>query len=377
MAHYQDHVQYLEFPKNDPHPGKVVVIKYSSLLNGEDLSDSIEAGFGFNGLGLITVSGVPDLLALREKLLPLAKKFAELPEEVKEKMVDPTSFYSVGWSHGKEKMSEGKPDLAKGSFYANPLHDIPVPDQELIKKYPEFLAPNIWPKEDLPELEKAFKTLGKLVVDVGLLVAKQCDRFVTKHCPSYPSTKLYDIIKNSRTPKARLLHYFPLEEGTTENGDYSSWCGWHNDHGSLTGLVPAVYIDKDYNAVKPPRSDAGLYIRSRGRELVHALMPSDHLAFQIGEAASIHSGGFLQATPHCVRGAPSPKGNPISRETLAVFMEPEWHEPMNIPDGTTPEDACRGSSEKYLPPGVPFLASRWKPSMDFGEFSKATLASYY
>ena len=37
--------------------------------------------------------------------------------------------YRVGWSHGKEKMSEGKFDFAKGSFYANPLHDRPVDDE--------------------------------------------------------------------------------------------------------------------------------------------------------------------------------------------------------------------------------------------------------
>jgi len=371
-------VQYLDPPKDDAHPAKVVVIKYESLVNGEDLSDSIEAGFGFNGLGLIAVSGVPNLTTLRQNLLPLAKKFAELPDEVKAKMEDPSSHYSVGWSHGKEKMSEGKPDVAKGSFYANPLHDKPVSDEDLIKKFPSFLAPNIWPKDDLPELEGAFKTLGKLVVDVGLLLAKQCDRHVSKQCKGYPANKLYDIIKKSRTPKARLLHYFPLDESTVDpNADFSSWCGWHNDHGSLTGLVPAMYIDHNNQIVPPPYPDAGLYIKGRDGSLVHVVVPGDHLAFQIGESASIHSGGILQATPHCVRGCPSPKDKPVSRETLALFMEPEWDEPMNLPEGTTKEDACRGSSEKYLPKGVPFLASRWDPSMDFGKFSEVTLNSYY
>ena len=76
-------------------------------------------------------------------------------------------------------MSEGKPDLAKGSYYANPIHDAPVSDEALIKQYPSFLAPNVWPKDDLPELEGAFKVLGKLVVDVGLLLARQCDRYTS------------------------------------------------------------------------------------------------------------------------------------------------------------------------------------------------------
>jgi len=369
-------VQYLEPPKDEAHPARVVVVKYESLVNGEDLAESVATAFGFDGLGLIAVSGVPNLTALRQDLLPLAKRFAELPDEAKAKMEDPGSFYSVGWSHGKEKMSEGKFDFAKGSFYANPLFDAPVEDEALIKEYPAFLARNIWPKDDLPQLEAAFKTLGKLVIDVGLLIAKQCDKYVSKHCKGYPTDKLFNTIKNSRTPKARLLHYFPLEASEGASQD-ASWCGWHNDHGSLTGLVPAMYIDKNYNNVRPPSSDAGLYVRGRNGDIVHVLVPGDHLAFQIGEAASIHSGGILQATPHYVRGAASTKENPISRETLAVFMEPEWHEIMDVPEGTTKEDACKGSSPKYLPPGVPFLASRWTPGQDFGQFSKATFESYY
>jgi len=292
-------------------------------------------------------------------------------------MVDAKSFYSVGWSHGKEMMSEGKPDLAKGSFYANPLYDRPVDDEELINKYPAFCAPNIWPKEQLPALEHVFKAMGKLVIDVGLLLAKQCDAHVHKTNPNYPSNKMFEIISKGRTPKARLLHYFPMTEGQFKDDDFSSWCGWHNDHGSLTGLVPAMYIDSHNNVVPPPRPDAGLYVKARDGTLAHAIIPADHLAFQIGEAACIHSGGILQATPHCVRGSPSPKDNLVSRETFAVFMEPEWNEDMNLPTGASEEKVLRGSSTTTMPHGVPLLGSRWKPPMDFGQFSEVTFKSYY
>ena len=37
---------------------------------------------------------------------------------------------------------------------------------------------NIWPKEDLPELEAAFKELGQLHYEVGLLMVKHLDKFV-------------------------------------------------------------------------------------------------------------------------------------------------------------------------------------------------------
>lgn len=32
------------------------------------------------------------------------------------------SCYSFGWSHGKEKL-QGRPDVSKGSYYANPQYD--------------------------------------------------------------------------------------------------------------------------------------------------------------------------------------------------------------------------------------------------------------
>ena len=56
--------------------------------------------------------------------------------------------------------------------------DVPSTDAELIKKFPSFLEPNIWPTEDLPGFEPAFKDLGRLVVDVGRMIAKQCDDYV-------------------------------------------------------------------------------------------------------------------------------------------------------------------------------------------------------
>jgi hypothetical protein len=157
--------------------------------------------------------------------------------------------------------------LSKGSYYANPQYDRPVDDEALITKYSPFIHPNIWPTEDLPELETAFKELGQIIVDVGILVAKACDRYVHSKCPTYPSTKMEDIITKSLCCKGRLLHFFPKEQEEPESGekreenatmdDFSSWCGWHNDHSSLTGLTPAMYIDENGNVVANSDPTAG------------------------------------------------------------------------------------------------------------------------
>lgn len=50
----------------------------------------------------------------------------------------------------------------------------------------------------------------------------QCDLFVKKHCPSYPDGKLEKIVRTSKTAKGRALHYFPIEEFTSECGEKSN-----------------------------------------------------------------------------------------------------------------------------------------------------------
>lgn len=358
----------------------VVTLDYNRLVAGEDLSDQIGVAFGVDGLGILTVANVPTWEEKRRELLPIAREFADLPEEVKAKYEHPQSYYSFGWSHGKEKL-DGVPDKAKGSYYANPQYDRPIDDEALIAQHAPFIHPNIWPTEDCPTMESAFKALGQLIVSVGELVARQCDLYVKKHSPTYTAS-LENTVKTSRCCKARLLHYFPLseeeakhmQEANQSHDPFSSWCGWHNDHGSLTGLASAMYLDEHRNEIKNPDPESGLYIRNRRSELVKVAIPQNHIAFQIGETAQIHSGGLLQATPHAVRGSAVPN---ISRETFAVFMEPMWDCPMHCPEGVDPNAAQSQSAAANLPRGVPPLASRWKPDMDFGQFTDATLKSYY
>ncbi|GMF28922.1 unnamed protein product [Phytophthora lilii] len=124
----------------------VPVVSYEDLVAKKDLSSVIEEAFGYEGMGILVVSGVPELNSKRGDLLPLAFAFANLPDEVKAKCELPEAFYSFGWSHGKENL-QGKPDYAKGSYYNNPeTNDLANGDQQLIDKFPSFYHPNIWPK---------------------------------------------------------------------------------------------------------------------------------------------------------------------------------------------------------------------------------------
>lgn len=359
-----------------------VCIDFNDLKSRDvDLSESIEKGFGFEGLGLITVKNVPGVTEARESLLPLAHHFAALPAEVLSKYERPDTYYGFGWSHGKEVL-QGKPDFAKGSFYANPQYDRPTKDEALIKQFPSYCSPNVWPEEELPMLRPCFKALGQLIVEVGLHVSKHCDLYVGGKVADYEFGKLNKIIATSLTAKGRLLHYYPLtaeaaEADTGGADDISSWCGWHNDHGALTGLTSSMYVNSEGEEVPCPDDNAGLYVKTRDGGVVQAVYPADQLAFQIGEAAQIHSGGVLQATPHAVRGAKGEGAVGISRSQLAVFMQPMWGENMGIPEGTTIEGACYGSSSQFLPEGMPALEDRWSPEFDFGTFTNATLDKYH
>jgi len=62
--------------------------------------------------------------------VPLSSRFALLPDDVKGRYEHEASFYQFGWSHGKEKLKGGAPDLSKGSYYNNPQYDERTGDAE-------------------------------------------------------------------------------------------------------------------------------------------------------------------------------------------------------------------------------------------------------
>ncbi|XP_057545600.1 uncharacterized protein LOC130824563 isoform X2 [Amaranthus tricolor] len=325
-----------------------VTIPFSDIQDkSADLSAMIEEGFGPNGLGIISISSVPGFSSLRKSLLRLSPKLAKLSEEEKKVLEDPDSRYNYGWSHGKEKLESGKPDMLKGSFYANPILDVPTTDQNLIKRYPAYCGRNIWPQKALPELEVAFKTLGRIMLDVGLMVAYHCDRYVSKGMKVGVDDGLEHIIHRSRCHKGRLLYYFPTQESDYCKNDWmSSWCGWHTDHGSLTGfssirtitskklsrgLTCGMFL-KDSVQVACPDKAAGLYVKNRNDEVIKVVFGEDEIAYQIGETTEILSEGYLHATPHCVR---APRGTGVSgleRSTFALFMQPDWSEKLKFPE---------------------------------------------
>ncbi|KAF9023407.1 Clavaminate synthase-like protein [Hymenopellis radicata] len=348
-------------------PEGVVLVSYPTLVSApETLGAAIEKAFGSGPecLGIIVVKDLPPAyVAQREKLLTLAYKFAHLAQAQREKYSDESSNYSFGWSHGKEIMN-GKPDVLKGSYYANPIIDVPSVSQELAEEWKEYYRPNIWPdpnEQGVEGFEEAFKDLGRFVFDTGCALAEACQPFALSRF-SDATMSLPKLISTSQTTKARLLHYFPPSPDTPlhvdEDEPVDSWCGFHLDHSLLTGLCSAMFLrEGDAPGAPPtvvpcPSSTSGLYIRNRGGELTKVSIPQDCLAFQTGEALELATGGKLRATPHCVRvGGSSQDISTTSRETFALFMQPGTEEllsPTSVTFGQFSEEYSQTIMERSL-----------------------------
>lgn len=335
---------------------------------------AVQQAYGNDGLGIIAVLNVPDLPELRKKALAQSWRLGNLSQETLAKYEVPP-FYQRGWSCGQEKMKDGTPDFNKGSFYFNPLVDsFPEVTADAIEAYPTFYGTNIWPQEELgPEFETDIKSCARKMIDVAVLIAKHCDAYLSKNLENPPHS-IEKILKESKHPAARLLHYFALKQdkeamSSIEDG----WCGWHNDHGTITALLPAMFQEASTGKemANPEPDSAGLYIKTRSGNVVKAKPPAGALLLQIGECAQVHSGGLLKATPHMVRSV-SCKG--VARSTLAVFTEPGHSYPMSIPKQ---QDVDYALKCEHLPVGVPELKTRWHEGINFGDFGTNTVKAYY
>eukprot|EP00440_Ansanella_granifera_P026403 gb/GFBE01028681.1/.p1 GENE.gb/GFBE01028681.1/~~gb/GFBE01028681.1/.p1 ORF type:complete len:392 (+),score=88.81 gb/GFBE01028681.1/:1-1176(+) len=358
---------------------ELVLLEYSDLVEGKDLRAQVAQAFGAGGLGICAVRGVPGLQDARAKLLPLAYQLAQLPPATLERYERPEAHFCFGWSRGREKF-KGKPDLAKGSFYANPLFDDPADGDEAVRaKYPYAASKNVWP-EELPKLEQAFKDVGKLVYEAAKPLVRQCDKLVEEQHASHGRRLFEAAFTTSKMVAGRLLHYYSPSPAAEAD---DAWCGWHNDNSVITGLVPAMWLDettgKEVQASEVSTS-GGLYVRARDRSVLKVSLPADCVGFQIGEAAQIISGGILVATPHQVRSHQRREGErPLCRETFAMFIEPQWDAPIGPPPGVGYEEVLRDEEVELIPP----LSKRLKrtppdaPSVVFGQYLADSFQEYY
>ncbi|PNY23783.1 Uncharacterized protein TCAP_06271, partial [Tolypocladium capitatum] len=353
---------------------QAVTVSLGDLANGDVSFETLQRAFGPDSLGILLVKDVPrDFPRLRHVALSYASYLANLPAAELGKLENSEAKYLTGWSLGKESLKNGRADTFKGSYYANcafyvdPDLECATPTPEFsAETFPEYLSPNAWPPEEvLPGFKPAVTSLCRLIIDVAALVARACDRFAEEEMQGYPRGYLEHVVRTSTTTKARLLHYFPRGPGGDDGGDEDDWCATHLDHGCLTGLTSAMFIDeKEAGPAVPaygvdgasgaslpplaelaasPDASAGLYIKSRAGETVQVRIPRDCIAFQTGEALERITAGRFKAVPHFVRGVRAGAGDGrVARNTLAVFTQPNLGEEVDIEQHLTFGEFARG-----------------------------------
>ena len=107
------------------------------------------------------------------------------------------------------------------------------------------------------------------------------------------------------------------------SAEEDNWCAVHKDHGCLTGLTSAMFVDEAKTEAKVPQfvggelpdslptleelptspdPQAGLWIKDRKGTPVQVKIPRDCIAFQTGEALERITRGKFKAVEHSVRG---------------------------------------------------------------------------
>jgi isopenicillin N synthase-like dioxygenase len=225
---------------------------------------------------------------------------------------------------------------------------------------------NLWPRQELPDLEGHLKRLGAVMNGVTILLAQRIDAL------KYGAT-IADEMQSSLMSMARMLYYFPISEAEAIDcaAKADGWIGWHNDSGFLTALTPDFYFQHATGQVvaNPEPDTAGLWIAARDGTLHRISVPRDCMAIQCGESVQIVTGGKLVATPHCVR--PPVKTPGISRSSMPVFVGVGALFPLTCPRER--EEVFHHSVKQWVPP----LADRWTGRQNYAEFLGDSFKAYY
>ncbi|KAK8718016.1 hypothetical protein V6N13_045265 [Hibiscus sabdariffa] len=383
------------------------------------------------GPGLLAVTDVPGASLLRRKLLPLARKLALLcPEDRKRILRD----HNLG-----SDVPLKNPDRNVSSFAMQLKYD-QVP--ESIESKPSHENENMdgiggFEDDGFDNLEHMFNALGFCMMEIGLCLARICDRHIG-------GKELEQSLLESCAAKGRLIHYHSMvdsivlrkagqRKGSSKSNNHarrkenlskssnletngnevrsceihsSLWQQWHYDYGIFTVLTDPMFIQSSHQATEESKlsissdqecaSPSGhsylqVFHPNKNKVLMVKSSPESFIV-QVGESADILSKGKLRSTLHCVQ-RPARLEN-LSRETFVVFLQPAWSKTFSISDypmehcntrvqpleqaeendvSDQDQNALTLEIQKIVPP----LSARLKDGMTFAEFSRETTKQYY
>lgn len=291
--------------------------------------------------------------------------------------------------------------------------------------------------EDFDHLRSSFKDLGFIMMDLGICLARICDRVIGGH-------ELEQSLVESSSAKGRLIHYHSEKENLVlkqsgkslvvnksriaskrtlkqdnskvDNSTFNEveacdihsnlWQQWHYDYGIFTVLTAPMFLlsafpqeageDNRFFATSVqecPYPDGHTHLQilhpKKGKVFMVKASPESFI-IQVGESADILSKGKLHATLHCVHRPL--RCECLSRETFVLFLQPAWTKTFTLSGypvdqlvfgcGDSNDDCPHSKHDRRrLTDGiskiVPPLMSRLKDGMSFAEFSRETTKQYY
>ncbi|KAK9281073.1 hypothetical protein L1049_003966 [Liquidambar formosana] len=363
----------------------------------ESISRTITETLGPSGPGLLSITGVPNISNLRHYLLPLARKLALLNNDDRKRVL---KEHSLGSDVPLKNLNRSVSSFAMQLKYAQGLEltqskEIHEDDGNHKSKQDHLDIDSFGEFQDseYKNLRNTFKELGFCMMELGLRLARICDRAIGDQ-------ELEQSLLESCAAKGRLIHYHStldnliLKEVGTRKGStkglasykrdqeqftsnrqkpaegpkldisgseaksYGSlsnlWQQWHYDYGIFTVLTSPLFISschspttkvKDHLCMsceqECPSPSGHTYLQifdpNKNNVLTVKSAPESFIV-QVGESADILSKGRLRSTLHSVC-RPANIEN-LSRETFVVFLQPAWSKTFSISD--YPMDQLRG-----------------------------------
>ncbi|KAJ9547660.1 hypothetical protein OSB04_020203 [Centaurea solstitialis] len=377
--HYSD---LMALSSSDHHSPPLTPEKIEYL---ESVKSKIMETLGPSGPGLLAINGVPEASILRQTLLPMARKLALLNDDDRKLVL---KDHGLGSDVPLKNVDRTVSPFAMQLSYDR--------DRDAIRL--EDTHSDIESLNEFKNLRTTFQDLGNCMMDLGLHLARVCDKIIGGH-------ELEQCLLESRSAKGRLIHYHSAVDNqilkslndhrlktkkTAKTGhDHSDlWQQWHYDYGVFTVLTSPMFIVSENNG-SCRSSDGNEFPSPNGNTYLQILDPvknrvvtvkasSGSFIVQVGESGDVLSKGKLRATLHSVR-RPEDSEN-VSRETFVVFLQPAWSKTLSVYDfsvkDSSSNDGCAKSSSdisKLVPP----LCDRLKDGMTFAEFSRETTKQYY
>ncbi|KAG2325341.1 hypothetical protein Bca52824_008069 [Brassica carinata] len=273
-------------------------LSFSDLLDRKRcqlISRHVMEALGPNGPGLLCITGVLGSALLRRKLLPMARKLALLDPDKRNRILKE--------HHLGSDVPLKNPERLVSSF-AMHLNYQPTYSSSSSLWYERVAAKldslEKDDDEDFNNLGVVFRELGFCMMELGLSVARVCDREIG-------GGFLEGTLLDSCTAKGRLIHYhsaadqlFLREEAVRRkqvnyrNGShFNLWQQWHYDYGIFTILTDPLFLSshscQECNSITS-HSYLRIYHPSENKFYM-VKTPQDSFIVQIGESADILSRG--------------------------------------------------------------------------------------